>query len=604
MPSCRAGSTPSTCSTRCASPPWSTASPPSPPGSTRGSEPAGCLRALGDLLQALGLPDLGPAPAGVDDARRAPAAHRPGDRLGGGPGDRGEVRAGERELDEDPTVGAPLTELARQPEQHRGHALRYRGEGMCAERRAGLLQPSGGHLQGTQRHLGVLEEDAAECVGVHPQGAQRRHRPHRLGVLAAAEEGEPAEEVAGGEEVDHVLPAVGGGAQRLGPAAGQDVQVLGALSGGVDLLVLGPRQRGHPGVHLLQLHAVETAEQGYLLEHLAADRLRAAVGRGAHRPQRDVATGSRRQGACVRLGLRDLAAHLAHPPVVRCRQGQGGAARCYSAASRTASSAASTTNHTRPSRSHSRANFSSARVRATRAVTSPTTASRSPWSTTVRTKRPARPVRSSKNGTGNRWTGTATTSASAAHASATTSSASPPVASGGPAAARRRTTVPPTVWTVTAASLRTAAGVGEGNFHRLAPATLNDMHKNLLGPEPTYLPEDHPDMPARAALEAGQDLRDVAAKYPAASHVWALLAREALSEQDPVAAYAYARTGYHRGLDALRRAGWRGAGPIPADHVPNQGFLAALEALADAAAAIGEDDEAERCRTFLADATA
>ncbi|HLV04758.1 MAG TPA: DUF3151 domain-containing protein [Actinomycetaceae bacterium] len=130
------------------------------------------------------------------------------------------------------------------------------------------------------------------------------------------------------------------------------------------------------------------------------------------------------------------------------------------------------------------------------------------------------------------------------------------------------------------------------------------MHKNLLGPEPTYLPEDHPDMPARAALEAGQDLRDVAAKYPAASHVWALLAREALSEQDPVAAYAYARTGYHRGLDALRRAGWRGAGPIPADHVPNQGFLAALEALADAAAAIGEDDEAERCRTFLADATA
>src|SRR5690606_25640890 len=166
------------------------------------------------------------------------------------------------------------------------------------------------------------------------------------------------------------------------------------------------------------------------------------------------------------------------------------------------------------------------------------TASRSPWSTTVRTKRPARPVRSSKNGTGNRWTGTATTSASAAHASATTPSASPPVASGGPAAARRRTTVPPTVWAVTAASLRTAAGVGRGNCHRLAPATRHDTHLALLAPEPTYLPEDRPDMPARAALEAGQDLRDVAAKYPAASHVWALLAREALSEQDPVAAYA------------------------------------------------------------------
>lgn len=126
--------------------------------------------------------------------------------------------------------------------------------------------------------------------------------------------------------------------------------------------------------------------------------------------------------------------------------------------------------------------------------------------------------------------------------------------------------------------------------------------KNLLGPDPTYLPADHPDMAARAALEDGKALREVAGALPAASHAWALLAQESLAENDPVAAYAFARTGYHRGLDALRRAGWRGQGPIPADHVPNQGFLAALEALAQAASIIGEDDEAERCRTFLADA--
>ena len=36
-------------------------------------------------------------------------------------------------------------------------------------------------------------------------------------------------------------------------------------------------------------------------------------------------------------------------------------------------------------------------------------------------------------------------------------------------------------------------------------------------------------------------------------------------------------------------------------HEPNQGFLRALHALALAAAAIGERDEAERCRKFLAD---
>jgi hypothetical protein len=68
-----------------------------------------------------------------------------------------------------------------------------------------------------------------------------------------------------------------------------------------------------------------------------------------------------------------------------------------------------------------------------------------------------------------------------------------------------------------------------------------------------------------------------------------------------IEAYAYARTGYHRGLDALRRNGWKGSGPIPWEHVPNQGFLRALHALGQAAAVIGESDEAERCATFLAD---
>jgi hypothetical protein len=72
---------------------------------------------------------------------------------------------------------------------------------------------------------------------------------------------------------------------------------------------------------------------------------------------------------------------------------------------------------------------------------------------------------------------------------------------------------------------------------------------------------------------------------------------------DPVAAYAYARTGYHRGLDQLRRAGWKGYGPIPWEHEPNRGFLRALHMLASAAAAIGEDDEAERCSSFLRDSS-
>ncbi len=93
----------------------------------------------------------------------------------------------------------------------------------------------------------------------------------------------------------------------------------------------------------------------------------------------------------------------------------------------------------------------------------------------------------------------------------------------------------------------------------------------------------------------------MAAAYPASSAAWATLAEAALRDGRPIDAYAYARTGYHRGLDALRRAGWKGSGPIPWAHQPNRGFLRALHALGAAAAALGEDDEAARCAAFLHD---
>ncbi|HEV7787477.1 MAG TPA: DUF3151 domain-containing protein [Pseudonocardia sp.] len=124
------------------------------------------------------------------------------------------------------------------------------------------------------------------------------------------------------------------------------------------------------------------------------------------------------------------------------------------------------------------------------------------------------------------------------------------------------------------------------------------LQGNLLGPEPTLLPADEV---VAAALDGGTDPTDVAAAHPAASAGWAALAERALADGEPVAAYAYARTGYHRGLDQLRRNGWKGFGPVPWAHQPNQGFLRALAALAKAAEAIGEQDEAARCRQFLAD---
>ncbi|MCC3274230.1 DUF3151 domain-containing protein [Arthrobacter zhangbolii] len=126
----------------------------------------------------------------------------------------------------------------------------------------------------------------------------------------------------------------------------------------------------------------------------------------------------------------------------------------------------------------------------------------------------------------------------------------------------------------------------------------DEFRKNLLGPDATYLPEET-DVVAR--LEAGDEAVDLAAKFPTSSQVWATLADEAFEEGQNVESYAYARVGYHRGLDALRRAGWRGVGPIPWSHVPNRGFLRSLYALGRAAAAIGEADEVDRIRKFLDD---
>nr|WP_067702286.1 DUF3151 domain-containing protein [Nocardia jejuensis] len=130
---------------------------------------------------------------------------------------------------------------------------------------------------------------------------------------------------------------------------------------------------------------------------------------------------------------------------------------------------------------------------------------------------------------------------------------------------------------------------------------------DLLGPQPVLLPEISD---AEEALLDKQDPVLVAAAHPSASIAWAYLAEAAFARgeaaesevnHDIVAAYAFARTGYHRGLDLLRRNGWKGFGPVPWNHEPNQGFLRSVGVLAKAARAIGETDEYARCLDLLED---
>lgn len=99
-----------------------------------------------------------------------------------------------------------------------------------------------------------------------------------------------------------------------------------------------------------------------------------------------------------------------------------------------------------------------------------------------------------------------------------------------------------------------------------------------------------PEAERRGAVSA------VAARDPRCLQAWATLAELADAEIDR---YAFARVGYHRGLDSLRAAGWRGSGYVRWREESNRGFLRSLHALEKAAAAIGEDDEAQRCALFL-----
>jgi hypothetical protein len=125
-------------------------------------------------------------------------------------------------------------------------------------------------------------------------------------------------------------------------------------------------------------------------------------------------------------------------------------------------------------------------------------------------------------------------------------------------------------------------------------------HDLLAGPPPTRLPED----PAAALLASGQGPADVVRRHPDSPLAWAALAEAAREAgADDVTVYAYARVGYHRSLDLLRRNGWKGHGPVPWEHEPNRGFLRCLATLAAMAGAIGEAHEAERCSAFLRDSS-
>jgi hypothetical protein len=129
------------------------------------------------------------------------------------------------------------------------------------------------------------------------------------------------------------------------------------------------------------------------------------------------------------------------------------------------------------------------------------------------------------------------------------------------------------------------------------PVSLTSgIPETVLPPEPAEVTEA-----LTAALAEPPDRRReavsaVAERWPQSLDAWSHLGRLA---RDEVEAYACFRVGYHRGLDRLRQSGWRGSGYVRWRHLSNRGFLRSLEGLREAAGAIGEASEQQRCADFL-----
>jgi hypothetical protein len=125
--------------------------------------------------------------------------------------------------------------------------------------------------------------------------------------------------------------------------------------------------------------------------------------------------------------------------------------------------------------------------------------------------------------------------------------------------------------------------------------------ETVLSPPPPQAMAHLAQAESAPAAERRAELAEVVRAHPDWPEGWAALADAVLEggRGHEVEAYAYFRVGYHRGLDALRRAGWRGSGYVRWAAPENRGFLRCLHGLGRMAQAIGEEPEAERCRLFL-----
>jgi hypothetical protein len=126
---------------------------------------------------------------------------------------------------------------------------------------------------------------------------------------------------------------------------------------------------------------------------------------------------------------------------------------------------------------------------------------------------------------------------------------------------------------------------------------MADRHETVLPPPPDTARDGLVEALGLADPDARRTaVADVVAAHPTFVEGWVELSQLGRA---PIERYAYARVGYHRGLDALRANGWGGRGFVRWSSETNRPMLRCLAQLRAAAAEIEETAEVERLSAFL-----
>jgi hypothetical protein len=152
-------------------------------------------------------------------------------------------------------------ETARQVEERTGDTARHVGEDQVGHLVVGLAEPAGDRAQQCRRHLGPDVQPGLEVAVAEAEELDLGEGGGGRGARPGVEEGQLTDQLAGAEDRQHVLAAVGGGAVQLDLAFGDHVEAVARFALVEERVAAGERRFTHRGAELRGLLVIERREE-------------------------------------------------------------------------------------------------------------------------------------------------------------------------------------------------------------------------------------------------------------------------------------------------------------------------------------------------------